>query len=196
MRRLSARLIENLPAPADAEDIIPLIGHALSQVRGRQVRVRSAVFPPMTASGLWVDRTHHDLIIFEANTDQEHQLVIIGHEAWHMFNGHCGSATHHGPAAHRTDTSEAQGTHEKILAVIAQCDLGTDTPLTEHMDADLHFATRAQPRQVDEELEAEHFGVRFATDLQAVLNEIRSTAHQPNVAGRIQASMAHRFHQT
>lgn len=196
MRRLSARLIENLPAPADAEDIIPSIGHALSQVRGRQVRVRSAVFPPMTASGLWVDRTHHDLIIFEANTDQEHQLVIIGHEAWHMFNGHCGSDTHHGPAAHRTDISEVQGTHEKILAVIAQCDLGTDAPLTERMDADLHFATRAQLRQVNEELEAEQFGVWFATNLQAVLNEIRSTAHQPNVAGRIQASMAHRFHQT
>ncbi|GGW59628.1 hypothetical protein GCM10010503_41030 [Streptomyces lucensis JCM 4490] len=150
----------------------------------------------MTASGLWVDRTRHDLIVYEANTGQEHQLVIIGHEAWHMFNGHCGSATHHGPAAQRTGAAAEQAVHRELIAVIAQCDTDTDTemPRTELMDADLHFAARAQARKVDEELEAEHFGVRFATDVQAALHDVGSTTGQQNLAGRIQASMAHRFH--
>jgi hypothetical protein len=211
MRRLSARLVRNLRPPAGDEEVIPSIGRALSHVRGRPVRLRKAAFPPVTASGLWVDRTSHDLIVYEENTDPEHQLVIIGHEAWHMFQGHCGNVTHHGPATPRAHGNEATATRSRageasdgsetaaaladLVAVISEA-AHTDLPPTGRMDAALHFAARADTRQVDEEVEAERFGFRFATDVQAALADARSSADPQDLAGRIQASMAHRFRRT
>ncbi len=199
MRRLSARLVRNLQPPASEEDAIPAIGQALSRVRGRPVRLRHAAFPPATASGLWVDRTSHDLIVYEANTDREHQLVIIGHEAWHMFQGHCGSVTHHGPAASRAGGNEAAREEPaalvKLVSVISEV-VDADLQPTGRMDAALHFATRTDAHQVEEEVDAERFGFRFATDVQAVLEEARSSADPQDLAGRIQASMAHRFRRT
>jgi hypothetical protein len=64
------------------------------------------------------------------------------------------------------------------------------------MDAALHFAARADARQVDEEIEAERFGFRFATDVRAAVDEARSSPDPHALAGRIQASMAHRFRRT
>lgn len=192
IRQLSARLVRHLRPPVGDEDVIPLIGEALTQVRERPVRLRKAAFPPVTASGLWVDRTSHDLIVFEENTDPEHQLVIIGHEAWHMFQGHC--ATHHAPIASRASRSEAAATLFQLVAELSDAD-GADLPLTERMDAALHFAARTDTRKADEELDAEHFGFRFATDVQTLLQETRSPVGPLDLAGRIQASMAHRFRQ-
>jgi hypothetical protein len=98
----------------------------------------------------------------EENTGPEHQLVIIGHEAWHMFqgHGHTGTGGDHAPAASR---------------------------------AAFHCAARTEGHRVREKLEAEHFGFRFATDVRAVLREDRSPGDPHDLAGRIRASMAHRF---
>ncbi|MFF9158372.1 hypothetical protein ACF1AB_39805 [Streptomyces sp. NPDC014846] len=191
MRQLSAQLVRQLRPPLSDEDIIPSIGQALTQVRGRPVRLRRIPFPPGIASGVWVDRTSHDLIGYEENTDLEHQLVIIGHEAWHMFQGHCGNVTDHGTAAARSGGSHIAGSLEQLVAVIAEAD-GTECPPTARMDAPLHFAARAGAHTSQEELEAEHFGFRFATHVQAARAEARKPADQRNLAGRIQASMAHR----
>ncbi|QHC27755.1 hypothetical protein [Streptomyces sp. HF10] len=143
MRRLSARLLESLPTPDGDADLIPLLGQALTTVRGRKVRLPAAAFPPVTASGLWVDRTSHDQILYEENTDPEHQLVVIGHEAWHMFHGD------------RTDTA-------------------------------LHHAARSDSREVAEEFEAERFGLRLATDLQATLR-LRDAPVDPYADGSVPA---------
>ncbi|MEV5316524.1 hypothetical protein AB0K92_02405 [Streptomyces sp. NPDC052687] len=231
MRRLSARLVGGLrPLLAD-EDVIPATARALSDVRGRPVHLRQAVFPPFTASGVWVDRTDHDLIVYEENTDPEHQLVIIGHEAWHMFqgHGHTGSGTgdgagngdgDHGPAAPRAPrasraarpsraapaslTSRAArpaahpadrgpaATLAEFVAALAEA-TRTDLPPGARMDASLHFAARTEGHRVREELDAEHFGFRFATDVRAVLHEDRSPGDPHDLTGRIRASMAHRF---
>ncbi|MFF2205200.1 toxin-antitoxin system, toxin component [Streptomyces sp. NPDC058145] len=195
MRRLSARLIKNMRQLAGDEDVIPLIGEALSQVRGRTVRLRKAAFPPMTASGLWVDRTRHDLIVYEQNTEPEHQLVIIGHEAWHMFQGHCNHAITHGPAASRALPSEETADLARLVAAVSDAD-DAYMPLTDRTDASLHYAARSDTRTVDEELQAEHFGMRLATHLQMALLQARSSAHPQEVSGRIGASMAHRFAQS
>ncbi|MEW2497786.1 toxin-antitoxin system, toxin component [Streptomyces nodosus] len=193
MRRLSAQLIRNLRPPAGDEDLIPLIGQALTRVRGRTVRLRKAAFPPVTASGLWVDRTSHDLIVYEENTDPEHQLVIIGHEAWHMFHGHCGSGVPLGAAASRTTDGKRAAVLGDIVAAVCEAD-DADAPLTDRMDAALHHAARSQARRMDEELDAERFGLRFATDLQtSLLHQAYSPADPHRAAGRIGASLAHRF---
>ncbi|GLX49406.1 hypothetical protein Shyhy01_23560 [Streptomyces hygroscopicus subsp. hygroscopicus] len=190
MRRLSARLVGGLPAPAGDEELIPLLGRALSQVRGRPVRLREAAFPPVTASGLWVDRASHDLIVYEQHTDPEHQLVIIGHEAWHMFQGHRGGSRQ--PAA-RTSGGEAAAGLAEFVSVVSTAD-EADAPL-DGTDAALHYAARSDGQGMDEEIEAEHFGLRLATDLQAALRLKDSPVDPHHVSARIGASMAHRFRQ-
>ncbi|MEU2284274.1 toxin-antitoxin system, toxin component [Streptomyces sp. NPDC013178] len=146
----------------------------------------------MTASGLWVDRTTHDLIVYEENTDPEHQLVIIGHEAWHMFQGHSGSSTHHGSVASRAARENVTAALAELAAAICEADEPRPV-LAEGMDAALHFAARTDTRAADEERDAEHFGFRFATDVQTALQESSLPAGPHDLAGRIQASMAHRF---
>ncbi|GGW95367.1 hypothetical protein GCM10010297_16430 [Streptomyces malachitofuscus] len=188
MRKLSARLVSGLRPLTGDTDVVPAMGRALSQVRGRPVRLRSAVFPPATASGVWVDRTDHDLIVYEENTSPEHQLVIIGHEAWHMFAGH---GTYHGAVTRAAGTEAAQGLTGFVAAVAEAA--RTDLSPVQPMDAGLHFAARTDGHELREELEAEHFGFRFATDVRAALDEARTTEDPRNLTGRIQASMAHRF---
>ena len=78
---------------------------AMSRRRGRPVVFRMAAFPPGTASGLWLDMADRDLVVVEERTAPEHQLVILGHELWHMKAGHRGhhveGTTVAGPAAGR-----------------------------------------------------------------------------------------------
>ncbi|MEW2623252.1 toxin-antitoxin system, toxin component [Streptomyces sp. NPDC048106] len=199
MRRLSALLIGSLPTPTGDEDVIPLLGRALTTVRGRPVRLREAAFPPVTASGLWVDRASHDLIVYEKNTDPEHQLVIIGHEAWHMFHGQCGGGGYAREHAARASGGERPESLADFVAAVSTADEAeppfTDPPFTDRTDAALHYAARSDSRKVDEEIEAEHFGLRLATDLQAALRLEESPVDPHHVSGRIGASMAHRFRQ-
>ncbi|MFD0319353.1 toxin-antitoxin system, toxin component [Streptomyces flavalbus] len=195
MRRLSVQLIRALRLPSDGQDVIPAIGQALTRVRGRTVRLRAAAFPPATASGVWIDRTDHDLIAYEKNTDPEHQLVIIGHEAWHMFQGHCGTGVGHGPpAASRADGRKA-AVWVELRAMLSALVADTGEPAAERMDIDLHFAARTDDRELQEELEAERFGFRFATDVRSAQDKAREPGDPHHLAGRIQASMAHRFKQ-
>jgi hypothetical protein len=168
------------------------VGKAIEQVRGRPVKLRAVSFPPEMASGVWIDRTNHDLIGFEENTDPEHQLVIIGHEVWHMFSGHCGALTTHGPTALRAVEDRAARVRD-LVAVIADGD-SPELPPAQQMDVGLHVALRANDAvAVQHEEEAEFFGVRFATGVQAALSEAQSLANPEHLAGRIQVSMAHRF---
>ncbi|MFI8090739.1 toxin-antitoxin system, toxin component [Streptomyces sp. NPDC086080] len=187
MRKLSAELVSNLRPLAGDADVVPAIGRALSLVRGRPVQLRGAAFPPATASGLWVDRADHDLIVYEETTDPEHQIVIIGHETWHMFQGHGADATR---AAAGT---EAAGEPAGLVTAVAEA-ARTGCRPARRMDVGLHFAARTDGREVREEREAEHFGFRFATGVQAALDGARRDAGDPrNLTGRIHASMAHRF---
>ncbi|MFJ2007845.1 hypothetical protein [Streptomyces chartreusis] len=138
-----------------------------------------------------MDRTNHDLIVFEENTDPEHQIVIIGHEAWHMFQGH-GSHGAHGPNASRAASGDTAAELTHFVAAIAQATRADVSP-DQATDVGLHFAARTDAHQAQEELEAEHFGLRFATDIQAALEEVQAAGDPRNLTGRIQASMAHRF---
>ena len=79
-----------LPAPAEPADLYAALCDAMSRRRGRPVQFRTAAFPPGTASGLWLDMADQDLVVIEERTAPDHQLVILGHELWHMKAGHCG----------------------------------------------------------------------------------------------------------
>ncbi|GGW60283.1 hypothetical protein GCM10010503_41960 [Streptomyces lucensis JCM 4490] len=193
MRRLSARLFAAVVAPDGDEDVVAAVGRAVEQVRGRPVRLHAVAFPPEIASGLWIDRASHDVIAYEENTDLDHQLVIIGHEVWHMFEGHCGSLTGHGPAASRAGEGQMPGALRTVVASICDAD-PAGPPSVEQTDTGLHVALRADdPDVVRHEEEAEFFGYRFATGMKEALAEARSLADPELLADRIRVSMVHRF---
>ncbi|MEU5191763.1 hypothetical protein AB0G83_32190 [Streptomyces klenkii] len=192
MRRLSGRLVAALELPDCGIGLLRTVGKAVEQVRGRPVRLHAVAFPPDVASGLWVNRATHDIIAYEMHTDLEHQLVIIGHEVWHMFEGHCGSLTAHGAAASRALDKRTASAVQELMASIPDIN-STDISQSDQMDISLHVALRADTIAIRQEEEAELFGIRFATHMQAALDEARLPADLGDLAGRIRASMTHRI---
>ncbi|MFI1700284.1 toxin-antitoxin system, toxin component [Streptomyces bobili] len=193
MKHLTSQIINALQPPATDEDLIPAISNALCRVRGRPVRLRPSAFPPDTASGLWIDARDHDLIVYEANTHPLHQQVIIGHEAWHMFAGHCGSPTAHGPVAARAEAGGPAAQLEDVVRRVTALE-ATDMPPTELTDTSLHIAALRADSEVQEEKAAERFGILLRTAIDSHLEDVRVTADLRGIAGRIQVSMAHRGH--
>ncbi|MFF0963846.1 hypothetical protein ACWDQO_04750 [Streptomyces sp. NPDC003703] len=217
MRRLSARLLSALELPDSEAGVIPAIGAALERVRGRPVRLHAVPFPPGIASGLWIDRASHDVIAYERHTDLEHQLVIIGHEIWHMFEEHDGAPTAHGPAASRAAEQQVPDAVRALVAAVCADDPSGEPPGT-RTDLRLHVALRAERTRSPQnsrnsqstrstrtaentghtaagrhEEEAEYFGYRFATGVREALAQARTAADPAHLAGRIQVSMAHRI---
>ncbi|MGW0605968.1 toxin-antitoxin system, toxin component [Streptomyces sp. NPDC002640] len=104
MARLCDALLAGLSVPAAAgpEETHRALCSVMSGLRGRPVRFRTAVFPPGTASGLWIDLADQDVVVVEERTAPGHQLVILGHELWHMAAGHRGGPGDGAQVAART----------------------------------------------------------------------------------------------
>lgn len=94
MRRLAKTLVApiRVAAPADPEVLFTALVGSVGAWRGREVVVHRAVFPPHTASGLWLERADHDLVVIDDRAAPWHQLVIFCHEVWHMHRGAAGGA--------------------------------------------------------------------------------------------------------
>ncbi|MFJ7147868.1 toxin-antitoxin system, toxin component family protein [Streptomyces sp. NPDC100445] len=106
---------------------------------GRPVEVRFERFPDeLEVTGLWVEFTDFDLVIVEDRAEAVQQLVILGHELWHLHAGH---RHHH-------------------LAGAAAVRALADTP--GWREAALTVAARNGSREADE-AEADDFGHRLAT---------------------------------
>ncbi|MCH0563512.1 MULTISPECIES: toxin-antitoxin system, toxin component [unclassified Streptomyces] len=172
MRRLCGELVDalDLPAPAPPSALYTALCSAMSRRRGRPVHFRTSSFPPGTASGLWLDMADQDLVVIEERTAPEHQLVILGHELWHMQAGHSG---------HHVDGATVAA---RLL----------------HDDGDLAAAVRAVAARtrfdLDDEREAERFGLLLATKCRTWLtgSALRSAARGEHLAGRIEASLGYR----
>ncbi|MFJ9818375.1 toxin-antitoxin system, toxin component family protein [Streptomyces sp. NPDC101151] len=112
---------------------------------GRPVELRFERFPDeIEVTGLWVEFQDFDLVIVEERAEAVQQLVILGHELWHLHAGH----RHHplaGAAAARALADEP-GWRERALTV----------------------AARNGSRATDE-AEADDFGHRLATLLRPCL---------------------------
>lgn len=177
MRRLCGELVGaiDLPAPAARpDDLYTALCRAMSARRGRPVRYRTAAFPAGTASGLWLDMTDQDLVVIEERTAPAHQLVILGHELWHMEAGHC---THH---------------VDGVGAAVAARLLSDDTDLR---DTVLGVAARTRFDQAEEN-EAESFGVLLGSRCRSWLAGSGAAGRGPQprdgLAGRIEASLGYR----
>ncbi|WP_367326084.1 toxin-antitoxin system, toxin component [Streptomyces sp. HUAS ZL42] len=171
MRRLCGELVSELdvPAPARPADLYAALCDAMSRRRGRPVHFRTAAFPAGTASGLWLDMADQDLVVIEERTAPDHQLVILGHELWHMKAGHC---SHHVEGA----------------AVAARL-------LTDGADLEATVRNVAARTRFDlaDEKDAETFGLLLASKCRGWLagSSVRGPVQRDHLAGRIEASLGY-----
>ena len=171
MRRLCGELVAelSLPAPAEPAALYAALCDAMSRRRGRPVQFRTAAFPACTASGLWLDMTDRDLVVIEERTAPDHQLVILGHELWHMKAGHCGHHVEGARVAARllSDDADLRATVRKVAA-------------------------RSRFDLADEQ-EAETFGLLLASKCRTWLagSALRGPVQRDHLAGRIEASLGY-----
>ncbi|MFG3295943.1 toxin-antitoxin system, toxin component [Streptomyces sp. NPDC048179] len=193
MRRLSGELVGELtlPAPAPPHELYRALCDATSRRRGRPVLFRTAVFPPGTASGLWLDLTDRDLVVVEEGTAPDHQLVILGHELWHLYAGHHGHDVEGIGAAARllnetTGRGRGRGTG----------DTGPDSDRAA-VQAAVRAAVQGMAARTrfdrGEERDAETFGLLLASKCRTWLagSTLRGPVRRHDVAGRIEASLGY-----
>ncbi|MFB9461746.1 toxin-antitoxin system, toxin component family protein [Streptomyces cinereospinus] len=87
---LAAALRDRPAPPADVRELCRALCRAMSARRGgRPVELRFERFPDeLEVTGLWVEFQDFDLVIVEERAEAVQQLVILGHELWHMHVGH------------------------------------------------------------------------------------------------------------
>ncbi|WP_227025959.1 toxin-antitoxin system, toxin component family protein [Streptomyces fodineus] len=136
---LAAAVRARPDAPDDVRELCRALCEEMSATRdGRPVRLRFERFPDeIEVTGLWLEFADFDLVIVEERAEAVQQLVILGHELWHLHVGH----RHH----HLTGDAAARA--------LADAPGWRGTPLT--------VAARNGSREADE-AEADDFGHRLA----------------------------------
>ena len=86
--------------------------------------VHREVFPPHTASGLWLERETHDDVIVDKRAAVWHQIVIFCHEVWHM---------HQRQAQEQAQEQEGDGPRRSGAQAVAA---RTDFSLADEQEAD------------------------------------------------------------
>ncbi|MGW0608701.1 toxin-antitoxin system, toxin component [Streptomyces sp. NPDC002640] len=177
MGRLSAALIRSMRrAGPVSDDIFDTLAVVLSQIRERPVMLRRADFPPETVSGLWLNLADMDVVAVRRDAAGcEHEDVILGHEIWHMLQGHQGVQTQPGQQA-----SARSGAQQAVCAAVVALQLPSPGREASSVAARTQFHLR-------EEAEAEAFGLRFATDLR--LFRMQQQRPGNDVAWRIEDSV-------
>lgn len=123
MRRSCASLVRDLdlPVPAEPGQVIDALCERMRQRVGRDVHHRLVAFPPDTVSGLWVETDDAHYILCEQRTSPWHQLLITGHEFWHMEANHRAATAHSDDAGHLLFPSLDPGTVARIVASRSHC---------------------------------------------------------------------------
>lgn len=145
---LSAALRARPRPPAGVTDVSRALCEEMTALRGgRPVELRFERFPDeFQVTGLWVEFQDFDLVIVEERAEAVQQLVILGHELWHLHAGH---RHHH----HGVGTAAAHALAGRP---------GWD-------DIALTVAARNGSRRQDES-EADEFGHRLAAALRPYLS--------------------------
>ncbi|MEU0215899.1 toxin-antitoxin system, toxin component family protein [Streptomyces sp. NPDC006265] len=124
MRGLAAELATAVGArprhPTDVRSLCRALCEEMSTRRGgRLVELRFERFPDeIEVTGLWVEFQDFDLVIVEERAEAVQQLVILGHELWHLHAGH---RHHQGAGAAAADAfADRPGWKDVALAVAAR----------------------------------------------------------------------------
>lgn len=156
--------------PADVRELCGALCEEMSGRRGRRVELRFERFPDeIEVTGLWVEFHDFDLVIVEERAEAVQQLVILGHELWHLHAGHCHDHSV-GATAARVLADEQWG-QDRALAV----------------------AARNGSRKA-EEADAEEFGHRLATVFRPWVESMAGPAGRTANTGSsgVQASLGYR----
>lgn len=164
MRRLTAGLGKAMRNRFDGPVGVQELGAALcaemsARRGGRPVKLRFERFPDgIGVTGLWMEFPDFDLVIVEERAETVQQLVILGHELWHMHAGHC----HHplpGPAAAPALPGETGGPDAPSGPALPSLSPELSAALGQ---GGTPIAARHGSHE-SEEQEAEDFGHRLAT---------------------------------
>ncbi|MFF9192703.1 toxin-antitoxin system, toxin component [Streptomyces rochei] len=172
MANLGAAVTRMVNVPTDPQTIFKALCQAMSDLRndGRPITLRIQNFPEgmATHTGLWLGFETHDVIVVEKDLPPDHQLVVLGHELWHMHAGHCPHDIGGGAAA------------------AARAALDDDVDWT----ALARIAARSHSHQ-EEEVAAEGFGLLLGSRMNAWL-AAPGTAPLDDVARRIGDALGYR----
>ncbi|MEU4498130.1 toxin-antitoxin system, toxin component [Streptomyces sp. NPDC023998] len=176
MRKLTADLVcaveSRVEVPVEPRQLCEELCREMSGRQGRPIDLRIAPFPEETGvTGLWLAMEDRDIIVVEERADPVQQLVILGHELWHMKMGHCGSHHIEGAAVAARAVSGESSLREVLISVAARS----------------HFREA-------EESEAEAFGLFLGSKLRPWLTgpRARGPVTRDVVGGRIEASLGYR----
>lgn len=153
---LSAALRTRPHPPSGVRELCRALCAEISVRRGgRPVELRFERFPDeIEVTGLWVEFQDFDLVIVEERAEAVQQLVILGHELWHLHAGH---------GHHHTDGTAA-------AHALAGAPGWKDIALT--------VAARNGSRERDES-EADDFGHRLAAAFRPLLSGADGTHDVP-----------------
>ncbi|WP_445398642.1 toxin-antitoxin system, toxin component [Streptomyces sp. LE64] len=179
MRRLALNLSDSVTArglelPAGAPVLCAALCEVMAQRRGRPIVLRFETFPDQAGvTGLMLNFDDYDMILVEQRHDPVQQVVIVGHELWHLTEGH-GRPAAHDPAAARA----LAGEHPSDEA---------DCRWTDMLRS---FAARSHCHD-HHEREAESFGLLLGSRLRALIEDPhrRRPVRQDGISIRIQASL-------
>ncbi len=165
---LSAALRARPSRPSGVRDVCRALCEEMSARRGgRPVEVRFERFPDeIEVTGLWVEFQEFDLVIVEERAEAVQQLVILGHELWHLHAGH--RHHHHGVGT--------------VAAGVLADRSGWDSVA-------LAVAARNGSRE-DDEAEADDFGHRLAARFRRYLSEAPASGE----ASPLQRALGYRGH--
>ncbi|MFG3017727.1 toxin-antitoxin system, toxin component family protein [Streptomyces sp. NPDC048254] len=153
---LTAAVRTRSPQPAGVGELCRALCQEMTALRGgRPVELRFERFPDeIEVTGLWVEFHDFDLVIVEERAEAVQQLVILGHELWHLHTGH----RHH------------HGVGPEAARALAGRPGWRDTALT--------AAARNGSRESDE-AEADEFGYRLATAFRPYVEQRRRSPSDP-----------------
>ncbi|MFF1680753.1 toxin-antitoxin system, toxin component family protein [Streptomyces sp. NPDC058256] len=157
--------------PVDVRELAEALCEEMSGRRdGRPVRLRFERFPDeFEVTGLWLEFHDFDLVVIEERAETVQQLVILGHELWHMRQGHHNHHVNGAAAAART-LSDGTGWQEIALTVAAR-----------------------NGSHAADEAEAEDFGLRLASVFRSWVTGLGTRSGPVDPVGRdIQASLGYR----
>ncbi|MFG2438533.1 toxin-antitoxin system, toxin component [Streptomyces sp. NPDC048508] len=175
---LGRELRHRIDAPVDVRELARALCEEMSRRRGgRPVQLRFERFPDeIEVTGLWMEFGDFDLVVVEERAETVQQLVILGHELWHMKEGH---RDHHVDGASAVARAALSGRPD-----------WTGTGAAPRREFALTVAARDGSRQADE-ARAEEFGLHLASVFRSWLTRPGGRASVDPVGRAIRASLGY-----
>jgi hypothetical protein len=175
-------LRRRIDTPVDMRELAQALCEEMSRRRGgRPVQLRFERFPDeIEVTGLWMEFGDFDLVVVEERAETVQQLVILGHELWHMKEGHRDHPVDGARAVARAALSDRSGWHDSGPRA---------TPFRQEVARAV--AARDGSRQADE-ARAEAFGLQLASVFRTWVTGPGDSAPVDPVGRAIETSLGYR----